>query len=251
MGSGALSGLTGITSSAAEINGTITLENNETISNAVDGTILLTGATQSTGNVTIGNDTDATDYAITFDGNASNMVATWMEDESELTLLDSANEGLNIDFNTANDNEVEIKSGTDKGVTRLSFSSLNMVTTGTMLGAINVVSKDANYTIGTDYANEAYGTMFINSDNDTQTLTLPSAVAGMSLCVMNGQGVTAALTLDAGASDYIVLDGARTTVAAEYIVSSGAAGDFVCVFAADATDWYVMGKAGTWTEEVE
>lgn len=85
---GNITSVTAITAAAAEINGTITLENDETISNAGDGTILLTGATQSTGNLTIGNNTDAQDYTITFDGNAANGVITWMEDEDYFAFSD-------------------------------------------------------------------------------------------------------------------------------------------------------------------
>ena len=69
------------------------------------------------------------------------------------------------------------------------------------------------------------------------------------MCVMNAQADTSALKLDANTDDYLVLDGARTSAAAEYVVSTGAAGDKICVVAADATDWYITSYTGSWSEE--
>jgi len=132
------------------------------------------------------------------------------------------------------------------GVTEIN-TTLQFATTGDILGAINISAKSANYTVGTDDAHESYGTLFINSDDDAQTWTLPSAVGGMNACFQNGQGVTAAMTLTPADGDYLVLDGARGTVATA-IASTGAADDKICVVAADATDWYVMSYTGSWSE---
>ncbi len=121
-------------------------------------------------------------------------------------------------------------------------------TNKSILGGINVsVLTENTYTIGTDNTNEAYGTMFINSDDDALDLTLPSAVLGMSVCVFQGQGTTGAITLQPAAGDFLVIAGARGNVATDY-ASTGAAGDRICVVAMSATDWIVTSIEGTWGE---
>jgi len=124
-----------------------------------------------------------------------------------------------------------------------------MATSGYILGAIKVVAKTSDYTSGTDEAKEADGGFFLNTSASTRTFTLPSAVGGMSVCVRNGHGVNQILRLTAGTGDYIVLDGARTSATGEYIGATASVTNQVCVVAADATDWYVTSKIGTWTEQ--
>jgi hypothetical protein len=133
-----------------------------------------------------------------------------------------------------------------------SSTGLTLITTGAIPagGAIKVVGKSSDYTIGTDNANEAYGAVFFNTGASTRVFTLPSAAAGMYVCVRNAQGVNQILRLDAGSGDYIVMStGARTSAAAEYYGATASPKNQVCVVAYDATDWYVTGEAGTWTEE--
>jgi len=133
-----------------------------------------------------------------------------------------------------------------------SSTGLTLITTGSipLNGAIKVVGKSSDYTIGTDNANEAYGAIFFNTDASTRVFTLPSAAAGMSVCVRNLQGVAQILRLDAGSGDYIVKStGARTSASGEYYGATADAKNQVCVVAYDATDWYVTSEVGTWTEE--
>ena len=151
------------------------------------------------------------------------------------------NEDLTIDLD-ATTNKVKFNSG----------SGLTLITTGAIpfTGAIRTVGKSSDYTIGTDDADEAYGTLFVNSGASTRVFTLPSAVAGMSVCIRNGQGVAQILRLDAGTGDYIVKStGARTSAAAEYYGATADAKNQLCVVAYDSTDWYVTSEVGTWTEE--
>lgn len=137
--------------------------------------------------------------------------------------------------------------GTDTGVTEIN-TALQFATTGDILGGVNISSVTAaTYTVGTDDANESYGTLFINGDNDAIDFTLPSAVAGMSGCFMQGQGVSGAITLQPNTGDYLVVDGVRGTIATDY-TSGAAGGDKICVIAADATDWIVTSVSGTWAE---
>jgi hypothetical protein len=123
-----------------------------------------------------------------------------------------------------------------------------MVTTGAVMGGVHISSKTAaTYTVGTDDANESYGTLFVNGDDDAIDFTLPSAIAGMSACFMQGQGVSGAITVQPNTGDYLVVDGTRGTAATDY-ASSGAGGDKICVVAVDATDWIVTTEQGTWSE---
>jgi len=128
-------------------------------------------------------------------------------------------------------------------------SAAELHTSGSITGGIEVVSKTGDYTIGSTNAYEAYGGLIFNLTDSTRTFTLPSAVGGMSVCVLNGQGVSSILRLDAASGDYIVLDGTKPGTAGEYIGSSGAAADQVCVVARNTEDWYVTSKIGTWTAE--
>lgn len=151
------------------------------------------------------------------------------------------NEDLTLDLD-ATTNKAKLSSST--GVVHVSTGVIPFTS------AKMVVAKATNYTIGTDDPDEAYGGMFFNTAASTRTFTLPSAVAGMSVCVKNAQGVAQSILLDASAGDYIVMStGARTTAAAEYYGSTASAANMVCVVAYDATDWHVIQQVGTWTEE--
>jgi hypothetical protein len=133
-----------------------------------------------------------------------------------------------------------------------SSTGLSLITTGSipLTGAVNIFGKGSDYTIGTDNANEAYGSMFLNTAASTRTFTLPSAVKGMSVCIKNLQGVAQILRLDANTGDYIVKStGARTSATGEYYGATADAKNQLCVVAYDATDWYVTSEVGTWTEE--
>jgi hypothetical protein len=134
--------------------------------------------------------------------------------------------------------------GTGSGVTEIN-TTLQFATTGDIMGGINISSKSGAYTVGTDDAHESYGTLFVATG--AADLTLPSAVAGMSICLMQGQGNTSALTIQPNTGDYLVVDGARETAATDY-ASSGAAEDKICAVAVSADDWIVTSTSGTWSE---
>jgi hypothetical protein len=133
-----------------------------------------------------------------------------------------------------------------------SSTGLTMVTTGSIpfTGAVNIIGKSSDYTIGQDNPNEAYGSMFLNTAASTRTFTLPAAAPGMAVCVRNAQGISQILRLDAASGDYIVKStGARTSASGEYYGATADAKNQVCVVAYDSTDWYVTSETGTWTEE--
>lgn len=143
---------------------------------------------------------------------------------------------------TASSNKWKLSSST--GVTMISTGSIPFT------GAINVKAKSSDYTVGTDDADEAYGTMFVNTGASTRTFTLPSAAAGMNMCFKNTQGNAKSIRIDAGTGDYIVKsDGNRTSASGEYYGCTASASCMVCVVAYDDTDWHVMAERGTWAEE--
>jgi hypothetical protein len=127
--------------------------------------------------------------------------------------------------------------------------TLSFATTGTLLGGLNASPKTAaTYTVGTDAVTESYGTLFINSDNDAIDFTLPSAVAEMSMCFMQGQGVSGAITVQPAAGDYLVVDSVQQANPATDYVSTGDGADKLCIVAIDATNWIVTSETGTWAE---
>ena len=79
-------------------------------------------------------------------------------------------------------------------------------------------------------------------------IVLPSAVPGMSICIVTDSA--AEITIDCDGSDTFVMDGV-TAAAGEYITNEAgeALGDWICVVATSAVIWQVMGKAGAWTED--
>lgn len=115
--------------------------------------------------------------------------------------------------------------------------------TGTLSGKIGVITKAADYTLGTDSANEAYG--YLVTMTATGTVTLPAVSIGMSVCVYST--TAAAVHVDANASDRIILDG--TALAdGDKVSSASGAGDFICLVAESANGWLAMGRSGTWAD---
>jgi hypothetical protein len=153
-------------------------------------------------------------------------------------------EGLRL---TAGTNVVNVATGDGMGVTAIDFGSLNMVTTGTIQGAIKYVpidSTDADdaYTIASA---DGYGVMVTNAgDDDALTVNLPDVAIGMNICV----GVIAAfaVTIEPNGSERIIVD---TNTNGDYVTNAGTAGDFYCLMGVSATEWMPMGKKGTWSEQ--
>jgi len=173
-------------------------------------------------------DDNSTDWSITFDGS---------EGEVVIGDGDAIDHAIKID---ASSNDLELVWDESVGV---------LESNSPIVAPIKSSAHDTNYTIGTNNTQEAYGHVFLNSAAGAITFTLPSAVAGMNVCIMQEQGDTGAITVQPAAGDYIVYQGARSDTAADYWVSGGAAEDKLCLVAHDATDWYATGDAGTWTEE--
>ncbi len=132
-------------------------------------------------------------------------------------------------------------------------STLNFATTGTILGAINIVVT----TDGTEEptAAQMYGTMFI-ADHGTATsdtdYTLPGAATGMAACFYDNGGGAGGVIIDAAAGDDILLSGATVGTAdaidSPGVAGDGANGDFICLMAIDANTWITLGSSGTWVD---
>ena len=162
-----------------------------------------------------------------------------------LGLGDGADEDVKIDLNTTA-NTIIVSSPTSSA-TVISLSALNLVTTGTIQGGI-VINSDANGMSAAEMtAVGVRGTLFIASG--AGTWILPTAVAGMSLCVMDS-GTSHDLIVDVTTNDYIILKG-TTLVQNAGITNAATAttGDFVCLVATAAGYWSTMGMGGAWVTQ--
>jgi hypothetical protein len=65
----------------------------------------------------------------------------------------------------------------------------------------------------------------------------------MSFCIYST--TAAAIIVNPDDADTITYDGTKDT-AGHQIASPSAAGDYICMVAFDATDWYTLGVSGTW-----
>ena len=158
-----------------------------------------------------------------------------------LGLGDGQDEDVKIDLNTTAD--TIIVSSPASSATAVSFSALNLITTGTVSAGIPI-QADADGRNLT--AAECYGYLHVATGNGTWLL--PAAVAGMNLCVL----VTGAsdVIIDIDANDDITLNGSQDTNGDGITNATGSSsGDFVCLIAIDDDHWYVMGKQGTWTQQ--
>jgi len=97
-------------------------------------------------------------------------------------------------------------------------------------------------------AAQSYGSR--NVVNAAITVTLPTAVAGMSMCVVDVSGSADDVIIDVQGTDTIALLGAEDTAGDGITNASGASlGDFACVFARTANKWVVMQRQGTWAQQ--
>lgn len=114
---------------------------------------------------------------------------------------------------------------------------------GTIAGNVMVTSDGTGSTLGTD---ECQGDLYILTASITMVLPEVTGADGYNCCFY-GTGANA-LTIDPNAADEIILDGTAIGTG-DAIVSTGAAGDKICVTNHAATGWITSGKAGTWADE--
>jgi hypothetical protein len=166
-----------------------------------------------------------TDIVLNFTGTTAQGSITYMEDEDR------------FDF----DNDVDVIG--DLTAATITSDAGVSGTTGTFSGIVTGLVNTSN-----DPANLSnFNGSFTVSAAGSTSLTLPSAAAGYSICLFQGQGRTDTLTVTPNTGDYIVDGGTRGTAATAY-ASAGAASDKICLVAVDADDWYVTSITGTWSE---
>jgi len=127
------------------------------------------------------------------------------------------------------------------GTTAINFTTLNLLTTGTIQGAVTINSDANGMTQGEMTAVGMYGSAFFATG--AGTWDLPAAAAGMSF-VLYSTGANA-IIINPDDGDTITYAGVKDT-AGHQIASPSGAGDFIAMIALDATDWIVFGHSGTW-----
>ena len=121
-----------------------------------------------------------------------------------------------------------------------------LVTTSDIMGGINVSSKAGAYTVGTDDAYEAYGTLFVNTN--VIDLTLPATeVIGMNGCIVQGAGVAGIMTLQPAAGAHLVYQGVEMNDGTD-LASAGAATDRICWVCISSDHYIITSSVGVWAE---
>ena len=137
---------------------------------------------------------------------------------------------------TASSNTWTVSSST--GVTSVSLGSINFVTGGTISGGMPSTTDANGMTIATA---EGYG--YIHWATGAGTWNLPTATAGMNLCIYST--TAAAVVVNPVDGDQI---NPTTNATGDSITNDSSAGSFVCLIAQDTTNWHVLGIRGTWSD---
>lgn len=218
-------------------------------------------------------DSGGTVFSVQEDGNvtagtvtAASLSTTEVEDPKVSLVTSDAQDtdwyvGVNADAGASSDDDFEIRTDPTAGTgvalaidpTTGISSTLNFATTGTILGATNVVIT----TDGSETATSAqmYGTMFIADNataaNDT-TYTLPEVATGMTACFYDNGDGDGGIIIEIDDADIIHLNGtaldAGDTIDSPGVAGTGANGDFICLMAIDNTTIITLGRSGTWVD---
>jgi hypothetical protein len=207
----------------------------------------------------------AVDFGLTADADAGDYDITSidkLEGVDTGVFVDLGADGIaliqsdtNLDLNVGDDglrltdgtNQVIVNTGDGMGVTSISFSALNLVTTGTLQAGM-LVNSDANGMTGAEMtAVGVRGTLFIATG--AGTWMLPDAVGGESLCLVDS-GTAHDLIVDCENSNAITLKGTALTANLGITNAAGSTtGDFVCFIATAADNWMTLGMGGTWASQ--
>jgi hypothetical protein len=193
---------------------------------------------------------DATEATITHVDNVGlkfNLPITLSNDESisnvddtEITFVGTEAISLDLDTGTANVVEWKNRTTSTTGVTTMSFAALNLATTGTILGGINIISGTTDFAVT---AAQAYGSAVFASA--AIEIDLPAGASGMAILVYS-TGANEVL-IDPNGSEVIVLNGTAESAGERISIATGAAaGDFISLVH-NGTNWYTIGRSGTWT----
>jgi hypothetical protein len=148
---------------------------------------------------------------------------------------------------TANDEDLQLTKtgangitiGSSTSVDTITFGAMNLVTTGAILGGVNILNVDptSGYTLT---AANAYGSLLMPTA--AGEITLPAGAKDMAFAVRVIGAHEVEITPNG--SEVIVL-GATTQTGGDGVISSGTAGEFIS-FVHNGTNWYSMGVSGTW-----
>jgi len=118
-------------------------------------------------------------------------------------------------------------------------------TSGTFSGALTgLLSIEQDSDGETILTAECAGSMWENTG--ANIYVLPGAAPGLNCCFYAIDANV--ITIDpADGTDTIYLEGV-TVGAGDTIESSGAIGEFICLYASDATIWRTLGMSGTWAD---
>jgi hypothetical protein len=162
------------------------------------------------------------------------------DDDHIQYLLNDGTRALSGPWNMGNQaiTNVNIDSGTINGIT-------TFVATGTINGLVDVIiTTDATLALT---AAQMAGNMHVNGDADVIDYTLPGAAVGLSACFYAGANANVVTIDPVDGTDTIFLDGVSVG-AGDAIDSAAGVSDYICLFAADATNWHTMGRSGTWVD---
>lgn len=175
------------------------------------------------GGILLGDPTPNTNGAIGYSSNAFRFFGN-----SEDLLLTFGSDSLTLSSQTS--------------IASLSFSAMNLATTGTIDGGIPVTkSTDATITVS------GMTGFYINADDDVIAFDLPADPTNKAYCFANLL-YARAISVNPADGDYIVHAG-TTAAAGEAYVSTGARTDQLCVIGIDTSYWLVTAERGTWAEE--
>jgi len=141
---------------------------------------------------------------------------------------------------------LDLEAGTDFNAYDADLADLaDGVLAATKVGGAKVTtaSKAANYTIGADSADEAYGgTVYVTS---AATITAPAVAAGMSFRVVTIGAI--AVSLDVNSADRMYLNGTALADGDKATNNSTTGDSLMCQYES-AAGWYCWAVAGTWTD---
>ena len=136
------------------------------------------------------------------------------------------------------DNSVTSEFFTSEGTNTGSF-----VTTGTIEGGIKILDNTASPT-----AAQVLGGIIMVAG--TSTVTLPTAVQNMSVCVVDNAATASNIIVDVQAGDNVVLVGVSQAGGVGITNASGSSlGDYICAFSPVNNKWFFMGSRGTWASQ--
>lgn len=158
-----------------------------------------------------------------------------------LGLGDGQDEDVKIDLNTTA-NTIEITSPASSATT-VDFNALNLVTTGKINGALDVVGDSDNHTLT---ATELYGG-FVEMTGAGTVIINDNATTGMSFCVFS-TGANAVLVRSYKPSDSIILK-AGTDLGSGVAAKVTKAGQVGCFIASSVADKWRQVSGDTWATE--